>query len=87
MPLREAVVWCGILTGLFLMFWMAHVLMATERQGELILVLLLGGAGLSLLSRQAGRFGSKLAMYVGFSSATICFGFALLTILNMLALG
>lgn len=87
MPMREAVVWCGILTGLFLMFWMVHVLMVTDRQTEMICILLLGGGGLSLLSRQAGRFGSKLAMYVGFSAATVCFGYALLTGLNILATG
>lgn len=87
MPQRETLIWGGILTGICLMMWMAHVLMATERETELILVLCLGGASLSLLSRQARRAEVKLAMYLGFTAASFCFGLAVLTGLNILAVG
>lgn len=80
---RQAIVWGGILMGIFGLLWMTQVLMATQRFEHCMAVALLGSASLLVLARQARRAEAKLAMYVGVSAAAISFGLALILMLDI----
>lgn len=86
MSQRMFVIWCGLGSGTAALLWMCNVLLAANRQSELMLVSLLGSAAMGLLAWQARKTGSGFGGYFGFAVSTLCFLLAVLTMLDRITI-